>query len=230
MRNSALTVFLVLVVALAGCGKKKQAKAPIAGVTKSGGRMPAIPVPLGYTENGLASWYGHPYHGRQAADGEIYDMETMVAAHRTLPFQTMVRVTLQSTGKSVDVRVIDRGPFVDGRIIDLSHAAAVAIGLIGPGTGRVSMEVIKTATEPETAGFGVQVGLFRDEANADKLVLKMSGIYGSAKKVIRGGTPPSWRVIAGRLPTEPEAEELAKRIRTEQNVPEAFVVRIDAAK
>ena len=81
--------------------------------------------------------YGHPYHGRAARpDSEIYDMETLVAAHRTLPFQTQVRVRNLSNEKTVDVRIIDRGPFVQGRIIDLSHAAAQAIDLIGPGTGR----------------------------------------------------------------------------------------------
>jgi rare lipoprotein A (peptidoglycan hydrolase) len=78
----------------------------------------------GYTETGIASWYGHPYHGRPAADGEIYDMETMVAAHRTLPLNTWVRVYDLDNNKTVEVRIVDRGPFVDGRIIDLSHAAA----------------------------------------------------------------------------------------------------------
>src|SRR5579863_4870140 len=84
---------------------------------------PGIPQ-LGATETGIASWYGHPYHGRPAADGEIYDMETLVAAHRTLPFNTWVRVVNLTNDKSVEVRIIDRGPFINGRIIDLSHAAA----------------------------------------------------------------------------------------------------------
>ncbi len=98
-------------------------------------QLPPRAQPVGTAERGLASWYGHPYHGRPAADGEIYDMEKLVAAHRTLPFQTMVRVRNVANDKTVDVRIIDRGPFVAGRIIDLSHAAAVAIGLIGPGVG-----------------------------------------------------------------------------------------------
>src|SRR5438067_9814357 len=86
---------------------------------------------------GVASWYGHPYHGRHAANGEVYDMEKLTAAHRTLPFDTWVHVVNTSNQKTVDVRIIDRGPFVDGRIIDLSHAAARQIELIGPGVTEV---------------------------------------------------------------------------------------------
>ena len=97
----------------------------------------------------MASWYGHPYHGRRAADGEIYDMETLVAAHRTLPFQTMVRVRLLTNDKTVDVRIIDRGPFIQGRVIDLSHAAAQAIGLIGPGVGQVEITILAAPANPE---------------------------------------------------------------------------------
>ena len=122
------TMLLALAAAVfSGCAHKTHARRPA---------PPAAPAPapkIGDTETGLASWYGHPYHGRPAANGEIYDMETMVAAHRTLPFNTWVRVVNSINSKSVDVRIIDRGPFVDGRMIDLSHAAARAIDLIGPG-------------------------------------------------------------------------------------------------
>ncbi len=99
-------------------------------------------MPVGSSETGLASWYGHPYHGRAAANGEIYDMEKFTAAHRTLPFGTVVRVTNLGNGKSVDVRIIDRGPFVAGRIIDLSHAAAKTIEMIGPGVAQVRLDII----------------------------------------------------------------------------------------
>jgi len=104
---------------------------------------PSAAPKVGETENGIASWYGYPYHGRQAADGEIYDMETLVAAHRTLPFNTWVRVVNLRNNKAVEVRIIDRGPFIDGRIIDLSRAAARTIDLIGPGVGPVRIEVIR---------------------------------------------------------------------------------------
>lgn len=154
-------------------------------------------------------------------------METLVAAHRTMPFQTWVRVTLLSTNKSVDVRIIDRGPFVGGRVIDLSHAAAKEIGLLGPGVGPVRIEVIKTPDRPEPSLFAVQVGLFRQEGNADRLVLRMTDAYGTAKKVARPGSEMMWRVLAGKVASPEEAEALAVRIRSEQNVPEAFVVRLD---
>ena len=222
--STALAVTILLLLNL-GCGKK--AKTPLAASNSRPKAMPAIPVPLGYTETGLASWYGHPYHGRQAADGEIYDMETLVAAHRTLPFQTWVRVTLLSTNRTVDVRIIDRGPFVDGRIIDVSHAAAIGLGLIGPGVGQVTMEVIKTAANPEASLFAVQVGVFREEANADRAVVRMSELYGSARKVLRPASPSLWRVLAGKVTTQEDAELLAKKIREEQNIPEAFIVRLD---
>src|SRR2546425_10922641 len=123
--------------ALTGCAHRKHAAtAP-----------PAAPAP-GATETGIASWYGHPYHGRPAANGEIYDMDKMTAAHRTLPFGTWARVTNLGNDKTVDVRIIDRGPFIDGRIIDLSHAAARAIDLIGPGVTQVRVEIISAPAVP----------------------------------------------------------------------------------
>jgi rare lipoprotein A len=183
-------------------------------------------VAPGTTERGVASWYGHPYHGRQAADGEIYDMETLVAAHRTLPFQTMVRVKNLANGKTVDVRIIDRGPFVDGRIIDLSHAAAQQVDLIGPGTANVELTVLAAPANPEPAIFAVQVGAFREKANADRELEAMNA-YGGAVSVMRPGNPPVWRVLAGRENSQEAAESLAARIRSEQHVPEAFVVRLD---
>jgi rare lipoprotein A len=173
----------------------------------------------------MASWYGHPYHGRPAADGEIYDMETLVAAHRTLPFNTWVRVYDLDNGKTVDVRVIDRGPFIDGRVIDLSHAAAKAIDMIGPGTANVRVEILR-APAPVSAGvFAVQVGAFRDRDNAERLRREMQA-YGESRIVLEKGF---WRVLVGRETTEDAANALAAKIR--QNSPEkksAFVVRIDS--
>ena len=138
------------------CGKKKTR---VCGATfrVPRARIPAAPsAPIGSTERGIASWYGKPYDGRQAADGEIYDMEQMVAAHRTLPFQTMVRVRNLTNDKTVDVRIIDRGPFVANRIIDLSHAAARAIDLIGPGVANVEITIISN-TAPTAANAPVAV-------------------------------------------------------------------------
>lgn len=214
------TVFVVALAALllSGCAHKKHAR----------GTPPPPLVQPGYTETGVASWYGHPYHGRPAADGEIYDMEKMTAAHRTLPFNTWVRVFDLDTDKSVDVRIIDRGPFNNSRIIDLSHAAARAIGMIGPGTARVRMVVTRM---PEPAGpveFAVQVGAFRSRQNAERVRDRMEARYGTARIVLRDGNPKLWRVLVGTESTENQANALAARIRQEsgEKTP-ALVVRLD---
>ena len=108
-------------------------------------RVPSAPPPAraGFTETGVASWYGIPYNGRHAASGEIFDMEKLTAAHRTLPFETWVEVTNLGNGKRVEVRINDRGPFVDGRIIDLSQAAARQIDMLRAGLARVRLRVIR---------------------------------------------------------------------------------------
>lgn len=103
--------------------------------------LPAVPQG-GPAETGLASWYGNPYHGRFAASGELFNMEELTAAHPSLPFNTMVRVVNLMNDLSVEVRITDRGPFVVGRIIDLSRAAAQRIGLVGQGTAQVRVEVM----------------------------------------------------------------------------------------
>src|SRR6266699_5278811 len=125
-------------VLLAGCGGRRRVVLPAA-------------ARVGSTETGVASWYGNPYHGRRSANGEIYDMEKLTAAHRTLPFNTWVRVYDLDNNKTTDVRIIDRGPFVDGRIIDLSHAAAKEIELIGPGVAEVELTVIAAPAIPDAA-------------------------------------------------------------------------------
>lgn len=118
--------------AVTGCGRRNSARAPV----------PAAPAPLGWTESGIASWYGVPYDGRRTASGEVFDMRAMTAAHRTLPFNTWVEVTNLKNGKQVDVRVTDRGPFIQGRIIDLSMGAAERIGMVRDGIVRVRLKVI----------------------------------------------------------------------------------------
>jgi rare lipoprotein A len=112
---------------------------------------PSSVARVGATEIGVASWYGVPYHGRRAASGEIYDMEQLTAAHRQLPFQTWVEVTNLANGKAVDVRINDRGPFVHGRVIDLSRAAARSIDILGPGTAKVRLRVIPKPFETQSS-------------------------------------------------------------------------------
>ncbi len=103
-------------------------------------RQPAVPGE--YVEEGVASWYGVPFNGRRTSNGEIYDMHEFTAAHRTLPFDAVVRVTNLRNGKQTQVRINDRGPFVADRIIDLSLSAAQAIEMVGPGTAQVRLEII----------------------------------------------------------------------------------------
>jgi rare lipoprotein A len=152
-------------------------------------------------------------------------METLVAAHRTLPFNTWVRVYDLDNGKTVDVRIIDRGPFVDGRIIDLSHAAAQTIEMIGPGLANVRLEILTAPQLIATGIFAVQVGSFRDRDNAERTRREMEP-YGESRIVLEKGF---WRVLVGRETTEDSANALAAKIR--KNSPEknnAFVVRIDS--
>jgi rare lipoprotein A len=221
---------LVAGVALvaAACGRAR-ASAPV----------PTAPVPtapsLGAGETGLASWYGHPYHGRRSASGEIYDMEKLTAAHRTLPFGTRVRVSNLENGRRVEVRINDRGPFVEDCVIDLSRAAARQIGMLGPGKAHVRLEVLGAAAAATAAAravterYAVQVGAFRERAGAERVRRTMERRYGSAQVVVREGEPVLWRVLVGRAASADEAAALARRIRSEageaNGVP--FVVRLD---
>ncbi len=135
-------------------------------------RQPA-PVPEGPrngVETGTASWYGPDFHGRPTSSREIYNMNDMTAAHPTLPFGTYVLVTNMDNERTAVVRINDRGPFVGGRIIDLSYAAARVLDLVGPGTARVHLEVLKgypaASPAPAAARWSVQVGAFAVQENA----------------------------------------------------------------
>ena len=223
--RAATPLFIAFAAALAlnGCARKHR----VAHVPAPRPASASVPAQIPATETGIASWYGYPYHGRTAANGEIYDMEKLTAAHRTLPFGTWVRVTNLTNAKIVDVRITDRGPFVDGRIIDLSHAAAEAIDMIGPGIARVRVDLLSvpaSATAP--SWFAVQVGAFADKDRAERLRASLERDYGPARLVFRPGPPSLWRVLVGREPSEEAATALAQRIPTERGP--AFVVRLDA--
>ena len=181
---------------------------------------------VGYVEEGVASWYGPPFHGRPAADGEIYDMESFVAAHRVMPFNTWVRVTNLANGKTVDVRIIDRGPFVEGRFLDLSKAAARQIDLIGPGTGQVRLEVIAAPSDiPSNDFYAVQIGAFTVYANAERARAAYAERFGTAQLAVKQGAVPLWRVLVGKEKSIHRAQQVADQLRADnQNV---FVVRLD---
>ena len=208
-------------------------------------------------EEGIASWYGHPFHGRPTASGEIYSMYAMTAAHRTLPFGTRVRVHDLDNGKSVDVRINDRGPFVEGRIIDLSYSAAQAMGMSG--IAHVRLEILGygasagsnrtsgrgtsstsggsssgsggaggTATTPPPGIFAVQVGAFKDHSNAERLKDQISRQFGPV--AIQGfdrGDGYFYRVRVGNESSEDGAVRLARRLREAGFATETFVVRLN---
>ena len=181
-------------------------------------------------EIGIASWYGYPYHGRTAANGKIYDMERNTAAHRTLPLGTWVRVTNLDNSRFVDVRITDRGPFIDGRIIDLSRAAAQTIDVMERGIAKVQVDVLESggslapaAAAPGPAEFAVQVGAFQDKSRAERLRTLLELRYEFASIAQRPGLPVFWRVLVGRKQTAADARDLADRLRAETG--SAFVVR-----
>jgi len=182
---------------------------------------PLAPARIGDSETGVASWYGFPYHGRRAASGEIYDMQQLTAAHRTLPFQTWIEVTNLSNGKQVDVRINDRGPFVKGRIVDLSQAAARDIDMLRAGTARVRLTVIAprppaplVASTPAAIAscFVVQAGAFTDRDRAESLRVTLADRFPPARVVFYTTAAP-WRVIVGHDMTRDQATELAIRVR-----------------
>jgi len=178
----------------------------------------------GYLERGMASWYGQKFHGRHTSSREIYDMCSFSAAHKTLPLPSYVRVTNLDNGRSAVVRVNDRGPFHPGRIIDLSYAAAVKLGVDRTGTARVEVQAI-TSTGAQPAGIGanvasrapvvagvdglgpqiVQVGAYRDEGNARRIAgqLDAAGLDGVQVEEVRLHDGRVWRVRVG--PVAPPA-------------------------
>ncbi len=156
-------------------------------------------------ERGMASWYGYPFHGRLTASGERYDMEAMTAAHKTLPFGTVVLVTCLETGASVSVRINDRGPFIAGRIIDLSAAAGRLLGLEKRGVTRVSLSILSAPATVQNTAAGpsprVQVASFSSEANARGLVTNLAdkGLKAALERTPSGG----FRVV---IPARDRAE------------------------
>jgi rare lipoprotein A len=174
-------------------------------------------------QTGVASWYGHPFDGRLTANGETYDMEKMTAAHRTFPFGTVLRVENLGNGKTTEVRINDRGPFVQNRIIDLSHAAAQAIAM--PGIADVRLRVINM---PATRGedmFAVQIGSFPQKLDAEKLRAKIDPKYGPARLVFRD-REQSWSVLVGLEPTVESASALGSQL--EKVSSPAYVVLDDS--
>lgn len=165
-------------------------------------------------QRGYASWYGPKFNGRRTANGEVFDMNALTAAHRTLPFGTWVEVTDLDNGRRVTVRINDRGPFVRRRIIDLSYGAARALHMIGPGTARVALRIVKgpeasPAPVERIAGYAVQLGAFRERSRAEALSAKLRPSYPSVAVTSDG----VWnRVQIGPFTSRDEATTLARRL------------------
>ena len=191
--------------------------------------MPPLPAgtkPI-LVETGLASWYGAPYHNRRGSNGEIYNMNAMTAAHRTLPLGSIVRVTNVKTGHAAIVRVTDRGPFIKGRILDLSLAAAKKVDVWQPGTATVRVEVLQAAASLDQGGrWAVQIGAFHEEDSANELVSRLSRRYHSAK-VLSFSSPVGdwWISVRVKNDDRKRAEEVAHDSQTPQG--SIFLVRLD---
>ena len=187
-----------------------------------------IPDAEGFRERGTASWYGRQFHGRRTSNGETYDMYGISAAHKTLPFGTVVRVRNLQNGRVLDVRINDRGPFVKGRIIDLSYGAATQLGVVGPGTAPVEIVARAAparkvreagggehlvAVDLTTGNFTFQVGAFQDRRNADRLAAKLQHVHQNVHVAsFDRGDGLFHRVRVGRATSLEEAEAYEQKL------------------
>jgi len=235
-----LALIICALVFLSACGNKTvRVKAPAfpskpanpsnssssAGSSSSSNSSTASSSEL----EGLASYYAEPYHGRKTASGETFDSYgELTAAHRTLPFNTMVRVTNKLNGREVDVRINDRGPFIDGRVIDLSLRAAREIDLVTPGVVPVKLKVLKEGefvkTTSGSSTFAVQVGAFEDKQRADELKKQLEKEYPSVTVQPFSADKTVYRVRIGE-PDMETAKKIAAELRKHDLKP--FVVRLN---
>jgi rare lipoprotein A len=185
---------------------------------------------VGYRETGVASWYGEDFHGRPTANGEIYNMYGLTAAHRLMPLGTTVKVTNRENGRSVTVKVNDRGPFVHGRILDLSYGAAKNLEMTSTGTAPVAIEVLDLPKNFRASGAGrftVQVGAFEIEENAKRLAERLRNKYADVYLVtLRTNQNTIYRVRVGLLGQERLALQVAERLSAEDHL-DTFVTRKD---
>ncbi len=179
------------------------------------------------TERGIASWYGPPYHNRRGSNGEVYNMHAMTAAHRTFPLGSIVRVTNVKTGSKALVRITDRGPFIPGRILDLSLAAAKKVDVWRPGIAEVKVDLMQTPVPLDAGGkWAVQIGGFPSEHSAAKLADQIEHRYRTAN-VLRFKSPAGNWWVRVRLPDDDRSR--AYKLAAETKTPDGavFVVRLD---
>ncbi len=196
-----------------------------------------LPHSEGFRQRGLASWYGRDFHGKKTSNGEIYNMYAMTAAHKTLPLGTHVQVYNLENNRKAVVRINDRGPFVRGRIIDLSYTAAKEIGIVGPGTARVEVVALGrrtsasgntsstyTADDYHSGEFTFQVGAFLSRENAERQKRQLAKRYKNAHiTVYDRGDRIFYRVRVGRFTSLEDAVEQEK-ILMQDGFTDAFLV------
>lgn len=245
-----ITILIAITLFAAGCGQKKRSTAkqipPAPTITSPEGKpapshkqeqAPLVDAngneiaydpnaePI-WTEEGMASWYGPPYHNRRGANGEIFDMNAMTAAHKTLPLNSIVRVTNLKTSHQAVVRITDRGPFVGDRVIDLSMAAAKVLDVWRPGTAKVRLDVLKAPSSIEEGGrWCVQVGAFTKQDDAIKLKEKLQRRYQTAKVLQFPGPTGFWVRVKVLQDDKKRAQEVAKVINVDEGG--VFLVRLD---
>ena len=192
-----------------------------------------------FRQRGIASWYGKKFHGRRTSSGEIYNMYAMTAAHKTLPLGTHVRVHNLTNGREIVVRINDRGPFVRGRIIDLSYTAAKKMNMVGPGTAKVEIVALGTAVPADSTGaqetkytpidyysgnFTIQIGAFKDRRNAQKLKRKLDQKYKNAHIIeFYDGSETWYRVRVGKTNTLNQAIEY-EALLIQNGYADAFII------
>lgn len=253
-RRIAAAVAALLILALtAGCHKKAKVShsyppPPPASSRQRGsdrttarGRPPAVVIPrsspgndnsvpsgkVNSVEVGVASWYAPS--GRRSSNGDVYDGNSMTAAHRTLPLGTLVRVTNLSTNQVVTVTITDRGPFVRGRVLDLSTAAAKASGVYRMGVARVRIEVMQQRPDVSPVGrWCVQVGAFTQEENAQRLKSDIQRRYSTSAKVIEFPGPTGhWVRINPVVSDRAHAAAIAQNVQVAEADAQAYLVRLD---
>lgn len=241
---------LLLLVALNGCGGGHTTRVIDTPETRElkhwqkpyevdGQRYRPLRDHQGFRQNGIASWYGRKFHGRKTSNGEIYDMYAMTAAHKTLPLGVHVRVTSLNNGRTVTVRVNDRGPFVAGRIIDLSYAAANKLGMAEAGTAQVLVEALgyqktdqgqvryRPPSSYDVGSFSVQIGAFTLRSNAYQLAERMRSRYGKAAvQALQTNGQQLYRVRVGDYHSLERAEQVAEEL-SAGGFPGSFVVAFD---
>jgi len=229
---------LVFVLLVAGCSHRPATvqvppapptsaeSAPAVTANSPDLEIPRETKPL-LIETGIASWYGAPYHNRRGSNGEVYDMHAMTAAHRTLPLGSVVRVTNLESRQSAIVRITDRGPFVEGRIVDLSQAAAEKIGMLQKGTVGVKLELLKTPVPLSNAGrWAVQIGGFDQENAARDLAAHLTRRYRTANVLTFTSPVGAWWVrVRVKDDLRTRAEEVARDTKTSEGA--IFLVRLD---